>query len=149
MAVSNLWAEFRKNSRALKLHLNFELNQMIPTCFLVTSGKGDERLALSKMIEKAVTYIADRGYISFNFFKTIMDCGAFFIIRVRKNLHYQIIEQLPVDLIDSVKSIFLQVKDEIVQFSADENQTLYRRVSFGTRNTLFVIVTNRLDLNTY
>lgn len=149
MAISNLWAEFRKNSRALKLHLNFELNRMIPTCFLVTSGKGDERLALTRMIEKAVTYIADRGYISFNFFKTIIDCGAFFIIRVRKNLHYQLKEQLPVQLIDSVKFIFFQVTDQIVQFNADEYQNTYRRISFRTKNTVFILVTNRLDLTTY
>ena len=149
MAIRNLWAEFRKNSRALKLHLNFELNQMIPSCFLVTSGKGDERHSLSKMIEKAVTYIADRGYISFDFFKTICDRGAFFIIRVRKNLHYQPIEQLPIRLKDSVKFIFFQVTDELVKFDADKYQTSYRRISFRTRSTLFVLVTNRLDLSTY
>ena len=149
MAIGNLWAEFRKSSRALKLHLNFELNHMIPTCFLVTSGKGDERHALSKMIEKAVTYIADRGYISFEFFKTIIDLGAFFIIRVRKNLHYQVKEQFPVLLKETVKFIFLQVTDELVQFDADKYQTSYRRISFRTRTTLFIIVTNRLDLTTY
>jgi len=149
MAIHNLWAEFRKNSRALKLHLNFELNHMIPTCFLVTKGKADERHSLSKMIEKAVTYIADRGYISFDFFKTILDRGAFFIIRVRKNLHYQVKEQLSVRLKDSVKFIFFQVTDELVQFDADKYQNSYRRISFRTRTTLFVLVTNRLDLSTY
>jgi hypothetical protein len=149
MAIGNLWAEFRKNSRALKLHLNFELNQMIPTCFIVTSGKGDERHYLSKMIEKAVTYITDRGYISFDFFKTIVDKGAFFIIRVRKNLHYQVNEELPVRLKDSVKFIFFQVTDELVRFDADKHQNSYRRISFRTRTTLFVFVTNRLDLTTY
>lgn len=149
MAIGNIWAEFRKNSRALKLHLNFELNQMIPSCFLVTSGKGDERHALSKMIEEAVTYIADRGYISFEFFKTILDKSAFFIIRTRKNLHYQPIEKLPVRLKDSVKFIFFQVTDELVRFDADKYQISHRRISFRTRSTLFVLVTNRLDLTTY
>ena len=149
MAIHNLWTEFRKNSRALKLHLNFELNRMIPTCFLVTKGKADERHSLSKMIEKAVTYIADRGYISFDFFKTILDRGVFFIIRVRKNLHYQVKEQLFVRLKDSVKFIFFQVTDELVQFDADKYQNFYRRISFRTRTTLFVLVTNRLDLSTY
>ena len=149
MSINNMWAEFRRNSRALKLHLNFYLNQMIPACFLVTSGKGDERKALSKMIEEAVTYIADRGYISFEFFKTILDKNAFFIIRTRKNLHCQLIEQLPVQLKDSVKFIFFKVTDELVRFDADSYQIPYRRISFRTRNTLFVLVTNRMDLTTY
>jgi len=149
MAIRNIWAEFRKNSRALKLHLNFELNQMIPSCFLVTSGKTDERYSLSKMIEEAVTYIADRGYISFEFFKTILDKSAFFIIRTRKNLNYQLIEKLPVQLKDSVKFIFFQVTDELVKFDADKYQISYRRISFRTKTTIFILVTNRLDLTTY
>ena len=64
MAINNFWAEFKKRSKALKLHLCFELNQMIPTYFLVTNGKCDERKVLASIIEQAVTYIADRGYLS-------------------------------------------------------------------------------------
>lgn len=149
MAINNIWAEFRKKSRALKMHLNFELNLMIPSCFIITAGKSDERKALLTMIEKSVTYIADRGYLSFDFFKAIIDKEACFIIRVRNNLIYQVKEQLPVVLNDAVKHIFFYITDELVLFEADKHQLSYRRISFSTKHTLFVLVTNRLDLTTY
>ena len=149
MAINNFWAEFKKRSKALKLHLCFELNQMIPTYFLVTNAKCDERKVLATIIEQAVTYIADRGYLSFDLFNKIADKQAFFLIRVRKNLKYQIKKELSVQLVDAVKYIFFQVTDELVVFGADKYQHVYRRISFKTGNTLFVLVTNRLDLTTY
>jgi hypothetical protein len=149
IAINQFWAEFRKRCKAVKMHLNFELNQMLPTCFLVTHGKYDERNALRQMIQEAMTYIADRGYVAFDLFKDIIDKNAHFIIRIRKNLHYQIKEQLNVQLIESVKYIFFQVTDELVLFNADKHKIIYRRISFRTRKTLFVLVTNRRDLTTY
>jgi len=149
MAISEIWAEFRKNARSLKLHLSFSLEQMIPTCFLVTAGKFDERKAFAKLIEKGITYIADRGYLSFDLFKNLVDKQAYFIIRVRKNLDYQPKTPLAVELIEAVKYIFFQVTDELVQFGADKHEQTYRRISFRTAKTLFVIVTNRLDLTTF
>jgi len=149
MSVNDFWAEFRKKAKALKLHLHFELNQMVTTCFWVTHAKQDERKELVKHLEKAVTYIADRGYLCFKFFHQIVEKEAFFIIRSRKNLIYQVKEQLTVQLIDSVKHIFFQVTDELVQFNADEKQQRYRRISFRTHQTLFILITNRLDLTTY
>lgn len=149
MAIHNFWAEFRKKSKALKLHLHFELNLMIPSCFVITSGKQDERNVMATMIENAVTYIADRGYLSFELFKNMIDKKAFFIIRVRKNLIYQVKEQLQVVLPDKVKHLFQQVTDEFVLFQADQHQFIYRRICFVTKQSKFVLVTNRLDLSTY
>jgi len=42
---------------------------MLTSCFLVTAASYDERKALAQLIEIAVTYIADRGYLSFELFK--------------------------------------------------------------------------------
>ena len=63
------------------MYLCFSLNRMLPVCFLITNGKGDERKAMHEFIEKDVTYIADQGYISFNFLFDILELMAFFIIR--------------------------------------------------------------------
>jgi len=82
-------------------------------------------------------------------FKNINDKPAYFIIRVRKRLHYEIKQQLPIQLIDAVKAIFFQVTDEIVRFNSDPHGRTYRRISFRTRQTLFILVTNRFDLTTF
>lgn len=59
------WATYKKKFNAIKLHLVFELNRMIPVQFISTDANSSEKNILIKMIEKGVTYIADRGYISF------------------------------------------------------------------------------------
>jgi len=149
IAISAIWAEFKTHSNAVKLHLGFSLNDMLTSCFLVTAASYDERKALAQLIESGVTYIADRGYLSFELFKNINDKPAYFIIRVRKRLHYEIKQQLPIQLIDAVKAIFFQVTDEIVRFNSDPHGRTYRRISFRTRQTLFILVTNRFDLTTF
>lgn len=149
IAISAMWAEFRTHCNAVKLHLGFSLNDMLTSCFLVTAASYDERKALAQLIEIGVTYIADRGYLSFELFKTINDKLAYFIIRVRTRLHYEIQQQLPIQLIDAVKAILFHVTDELVRFNSDSHGRTYRRISFRTRQTLFILVTNRLDLTTF
>jgi hypothetical protein len=63
--VSMLWAEYTSQHRAIRLHLCFELNRMLVVQFLVDTGKSNEKKALLHMLEAEVTYIADRGYLSF------------------------------------------------------------------------------------
>lgn len=62
---SMLWAEYTSKHQSLKLHLCFELNRMLPVEFLVTAANFSERKALASMLKAGVTYIADRGYMSF------------------------------------------------------------------------------------
>lgn len=149
ISISAFWAVYRKHANSLKMHLCFSLNRMLPVCFLTTHGKGDERKAMHEFIEKGVTYIADRGYIAFNFLFDIVELMAFFIIRSRKNLHYQVQRTLAVDLPEAVRYIFLKVTDELVSFDSDRHCGVYRRVSFRTQQTLFILITNRLDLTTF
>lgn len=149
LSINAYWANFKESANALKMHLCLSLNQMIPTCFLITAASIDDRKALRAMIEAGVTYIADRGYLDLRLFRDIVDRGAHFVIRVRKNLNYQVEQVLPIELIDSVKLIFFQVTDELVRFHCDEHNKFYRRISFKARNTLFILVTDRLDLTTF
>lgn len=69
---SMLWADYTSTHKAVKLHLCFELNRMIPVDFLVTAGNYSERKALLKMLTKGVTYIADRGYGAFYLYNAII-----------------------------------------------------------------------------
>jgi hypothetical protein len=149
ISIRAFWAVFKKHANSLKMHLCFSLNKMLPVCFLTTNGKGDERKAMHEFIEKGITYIADRGYIAFDFFCDIAELMAFFIIRSRKNLHYQVQKTLTVDIPKSVSYIFLNITDELMIFDSDRHCGLYRRISFRTRQTLFILVTNRFDLTTF
>ena len=147
--ASMLWAEYTSSHRAIRLHLCFELNRMIPAHFLVDTGKSNEKKALLKMLEAGVTYIADRGYVSFPLMAAIAAADAFFIIRAKANLVYQRVERLPVTLPDTVRHIFLHVTDQRVRLTNAKGKPIYRLVSFYVGQERYLILTNRLGLTTF
>ncbi len=146
---SMFWASYKKLNNAIKMHLTFELNRMIPVEFISTEANKSERKTLLKMIEEGVTIIADRGYASFNTFKEILLMGGHFIIRGKSNLVYKIKENLPIEIPDSWKSLISDLKDLKVQFKADKHLHHYRIVSFTALGESFLLITDRFDLKTY
>ena len=146
---SMLWAEYTRDHQALKLHLCFELNRMIPVDFQVGNGHSSEREALLKMAVAGVTYIADRGYMSFQLCKDLIDREAFFIFRVKENLVYTTVETLILSMPKSTESIFDRVSDELIRYTHEKSKTLYRLVRFSVNQESYFILTNRQDLTTF
>jgi hypothetical protein len=144
-----LWAEYTSTHRAIRLHFCLELNRMIPAHFLVDTGKSNEKKALIEMLEASVTYIADRGYLSFPLMAAIATANAFFVIRAKVNLVYQRVERLPVTLPDTVRHIFRHVTDQRVRLTNAKGKPIYRLVSFYVGQERYLILTNRLDLTTF
>jgi len=144
-----LWAEYTSQHRALRLHLCFELNRMVPVQFMVGSGNSNEKKALLQMLEAGVTYIADRGYLSFPVLAAIAAAQAYFVIRAKSNLVYTRVERLPVNLPATVQHLFLHVTDRRVRLTNAKGRPVYRLVSFDVGKERYLILTNRLDLSTF
>jgi hypothetical protein len=73
------WAHYRKTGNAIKIHLVLELNRMLPVQFISTDANASEKTALLTMLESGVTYIADRGYLSFFCFTKLPRKRPFFL----------------------------------------------------------------------
>ena len=141
------WTSYRKRKNAFKLHLSFELNRMIPIEFWVSKGNSNERQFLESVLEKGLTYIADRGYFSFSVAAKILAAEAFLVMRVRDNLLYEVVEKLIIK--ESEWRLCLRkVTDEIVIFRTDKQHTRLRLITFEVAGSYFRLVTNRLDLTT-
>lgn len=140
------WSEYRKKKNAFKLHLNFELNRMIPTEFLIGSGRSSEREFLLKVLEKGVTYIADRGYASFEIVAKLLQSHAYFVFRVKDNLLYEVQEVLSLATEELPKCLH-QVRDELVVFKNDKHQSRVRLVQFKVAGSYFRLITNRQKLS--
>jgi len=147
--VTMMWAEYKQNSRAIRLHMCFELNRMIPVNIVVGSGKSSERAALRKMLVAEVTFIADRGYLCFQLFDDILKAQANLIFRVKSNLLYTIKESLAVKLPESLKGIFQNVTDQFIICKNDPHKNTYRLICFNVAKESFYIITNRSDLTTF
>jgi hypothetical protein len=142
------WACYKSSKNALKLHLSFNLNQMIPVQFICTDGNGNERKVLVALLEIGITYIADRGYASFAVFEQITAQQAFFIIRIKGNIKYTLHENLAVNLPESWRPYLSHVIDSMIVFSKDKHKQIYRLVTFSAYGEHYCITTNRLDLTT-
>ena len=147
--ASVLWVEYSSKHQAIRLHLCFELNRMVPAHFLVDTGKSNEKKALLQMLEAGVTYIADRGYLSFPLLTAIVAAQAFFIIRAKANLVYTRVERLPVNLPGTVQHLFRHVTDQRVRLTNAKATPVYRLVSFYVGQERYLILTSRLDLTTF
>lgn len=64
------------------------------------------------MLENSVTYIADRGYMSFQLFYDIQKAGSFFVFRVKNNLVFSVIKPLHIHQTKTIQQIFSQVTDD-------------------------------------
>ena len=146
--ITMTWAAYQQKRNAIKLHLAFELNRMIPTQFLSTEANDSERKILRQMLEAGVTYIADRGYVCFKLFHDIGAREAYFIIRATSNLLYDICETLPVEVPAQWDKFFTGIEDRKIRLTNDAHQHAYRLVSFVAMGEYFSLITNRFDLKT-
>ena len=143
------WAVYKRSKNALKLHLAFELNRMIPVQFICTDANGNERKMLAALLEAGVTYIADRGYASFALFEQITQQHAFFIIRIKSNINYTLNQCLVVHGIpDNWLPFLSDLTDSLIVFSSDKQKSVYRLVTFLACGEKYCITSNRLDLAT-
>lgn len=141
------WTQYRKKKNAFKLHLSFELNRMIPTEFLISSGTSSERAFLESVLEAGVTYIADRGYASFQIIAKLVGSKAYFVFRVKENLLYEVKGALEI-AIEEMPNCFRNVRDELIVFKNDKHQSVVRLIQFEVCGSRFRLATNRQDLST-
>ena len=92
------WAKFRKHKAAVKLHTLLDLRGNIPTFIHITDGKVHDVNVLDHLIAEAGSfYVMDRGYLDYARLYSWKLCGAFFIVRAKKNLKFRRLYSYPVD----------------------------------------------------
>ena len=137
------WAEYKSTKNGIKLHLLLGLNEMVIQSFKITKAVESEIKMLKDMIQYGVTYIADRGYVSFDLFNSFCEKSAYFVIRIRNNMNYN-----THIFSDYQCYAFGKVKDVLIIFKNDPHQQYYRVVSFKFGGKHYQLLTNRLDLTT-
>jgi hypothetical protein len=146
---SMCWASYKKNRNAIRLHLELELNRMVPTEFIALKANSNERTFLLSILQEGYTYVADRGYFSFEIGNAITKAQAFFVIRIKGNLKFSILQDLAVSSSKAkIPECFSQISDQLILFDNDGFKQKYRLVEFSVLQSRFLICSNRLDLST-
>ena len=110
--------------RAAKVHLQLDLLTGAPCAATLTHGNGNERSELQRNLRPGHTYVMDAGYGGFELLLAILDIGSSFIVRVKKNTNYKVLEELPISDADRRAGV---EKDCIIELGCSSSPQLHGR----------------------
>lgn len=142
--LSMIWADYRDTKNKAKVHLGFDLNRgiPIPRKLYLTEGKGGERPFVSCILESGQTGVMDRGYQDHSRFDEWIDEEKHFVVRLKNNTKWGVLEKLP---FDKNTKVFFFAKVQL----GDENHRMQHPVylvGFRVGKKIFWIATDRADL---
>lgn len=81
------WAKWNGRIRGLKLHVVYDPHADIPRCVEITPANvNDVEIGRHTPIVRGTTYVFDKGYCHFGWWRKINDDGAFFVTRAKVNM---------------------------------------------------------------
>ena len=91
-----LWALWLSDGqRAAKMHLEFDILKGVPVRATITNGNGSERAVLRDNLTAGKLYVVDAGYVDYGLAAAIVEARSSFVLRVRDNTVYQVLEERP------------------------------------------------------
>lgn len=94
------WASLHRTrvTQGLKLHLMLEQQTRLPVYALITGAHESDIINGRKIdIEQGATYVFDKGYYDFGWWKSINDQGAYFVSRLKNNAAVGVTKQHVID----------------------------------------------------
>src|SRR5229473_4688984 len=80
------WAEWNGRIRGLKMHVVYHPGNDVPRCVEITPATvNDVEIGRQTELEAGATYVFDKGYYHFGWWKKISAANAFFVTRVKVN----------------------------------------------------------------
>lgn len=139
------WARFRKTKAGIKLHTLLDLRGSIPTFVEITEALLHDVNILDILVgEPGSFYVMDRGYLDFIRLYSWNLCGAFFIVRAKKNLKFRRLYSRKIN-----KSTGLRCDQTIVLTNSfkDYPEKVRRICFFDSENNLsLTFLTNNFSL---
>lgn len=81
------WAKWNGRIRGMKLHVVYDPIGDVPTCVEITPANvNDVEVGQKTAIKPGTTYVFDKGYCHFGWYRKINDCKAFFVTRKKVNM---------------------------------------------------------------
>jgi putative transposase len=84
------WATWNGRIRGMKMHVVYDPNADCPRCVEITAATvNDVEIGREVEIEAGATYVFDRGYYHFGWWKKINDANARFVTRTKGNTRFR------------------------------------------------------------
>ena len=141
------WAHAQRKKAAVKLHTLLDLHGNIPMFVRISRTKTSDAALLDEVpLEAGAYYVLDRGYNDFGRLHRLTQGGAFFVVRIRKNIMFNRRQSRLVDRMTGLRA------DQTVVFSDRRTHAKYplplRRITFVDLTTArrFRLLTNDFRL---
>ncbi len=142
------WAAHRHDTANVKLSVGLNHGTMIPEFVAISDGQENDMVEGRKFdFPKGSIVAFDKGYVDYEWFKSLTDKGVFFVSRVRAKSVYRVLERNPVNKSHGVTS------DQVIQLSSahalKRGAPKLRRVGFRDQETgkFFEFLTNNFSLS--
>lgn len=149
------WAEWRyqnrKQQRAVRLHLKFNLFDHEPSGVRVSEARLCERKAFADMVSPGEFYVGDRNYgRDYRLLSSLAEAGCGYVIRLCENADITVMEELPLDEEDRAAGV---VSDRIVRLGSRKRwhcgPVRVVRVEKPELDEALLLVTNRLERESF
>ena len=141
------WAASHQDKACVKLSVGLNHSNMLPEFVALSDGNENDMIQGRQFnFPKGSMVAFDKGYIDYQWFKSLTDKGIFFVTRLRPKAVYKILERKPVNKTQGVTS------DQIIQLNSahaiKRGAPLLRRVGFVDKETgkHYVFLTNHFSL---
>ena len=142
------WAKFRRTKAGIKMHTLYEIQTDIPTFIHITEAKVHDQRAMDEILyEKGAYYVFDRGYFDLKRLYHINEIEAYFVIRQRGNLQYEVINEG-----DTMHNADGVLSDQIIRLTNYLTKQKYpavlRCATFyaADKNKTFFYLTNNMEI---
>ena len=136
------WSVPQKEHGGIKIHTMFDLLRQVPLMALITGHEErDQTFMEDYPFDKNCFYIMDKAYCKTRGLNRIHEAGAFFVVRIKKNMVYEIISEMPTN-----GNVVLA--DQIISFTSRWAQKGYpgqlRMITYYSpeKNETFRYITN-------
>jgi len=140
------WAKFRRTKGAVKLHLLLDHDGYLPTYAYISNGKKHDVTIARKVPLSPYSIVAmDRGYNDYSLFAHWTENYIFFVIRLKDNADYTVVEERTVPQHRNI------LADQLIQFNGHYARKkcshILRKVVVWDKeqNRQIVLLTNRLE----
>jgi IS4 transposase len=88
------WAKWNGRIRGMKMHVVYDPNADCPRCVEITPATvNDVEIGREVEIEASVTYVFDRGYYRYGWWRKINDARSHFVTRTKANTRFRVIKR--------------------------------------------------------
>lgn len=141
------WAAHRADTANVKLSVGLNHGTQLPEFVALSDGQENDMIEGRKFdFPKGSIVAFDKGYVDYQWFKSLTDKGVFFVTRLRDKAVYRVEERRDVDKSKGVYS------DQIIQLNSAHAQKrgapLLRRVGYrdATTGKFYTFLTNHFHL---